>query len=99
MDERLASADAAFVGRLVAVRGTTYEFEVDQQVKGEHASLDISPGRYRFVSEELPCDGNCGLLDPGTDGCSEEFVVESGKQLTATVTLRPTQGCTIEFGT
>jgi hypothetical protein len=72
---------------------------VDQQIKGEHASLDISPGRYRFVSEELPCDGNCGLLDPGTDGCSEEFVVESGKQLTATVTLRPTQGCTIEFGT
>ena len=34
-DERLASADAAFVGRLVAVRGTEYEFEVDQPVKGD----------------------------------------------------------------
>jgi hypothetical protein len=35
VEERLASADAAFVGRLVAVRGTSYEFEVDQRVKGD----------------------------------------------------------------
>jgi hypothetical protein len=35
VEERLAAADAAFVGRLVAVRGTAYEFEIDQPVKGE----------------------------------------------------------------
>jgi hypothetical protein len=34
--ERLEAADAAFVGRLVGVRGgTSYEFEVDQAVKGD----------------------------------------------------------------
>ena len=33
--QRLEEADAAFVGRLVGVRGTAYEFEVDQEVKGE----------------------------------------------------------------
>jgi hypothetical protein len=33
--ERVDAADAAFVGRLVEVRGTAYEFEVDQLVKGE----------------------------------------------------------------
>ena len=72
---------------------------VDRQVRGEHASIELAPGRYRLASEELPCDGNCSLLDPGTDGCSKELVAESGSELTATVTLRPTEGCTIEFGT
>ena len=72
---------------------------IDRHVPGEHASLDVAPGRYRFVSEELPCDGNCSVLDPGTDGCSKEFTADSGAELTATVTLRPTHGCTILFGT
>jgi hypothetical protein len=35
LEQRLASADAAFVGRLVAVRGQTHEFELDQRVKGD----------------------------------------------------------------
>jgi hypothetical protein len=35
VEQRLEAADAAFVGRLVSVRGTAYEFEVDQQVKGD----------------------------------------------------------------
>jgi hypothetical protein len=72
---------------------------VDRRVTDEHASLDLAPGRYRFVSEELPCDGNCSVLDPGTDGCSKEFTANSGTELTAAVTLRPTHGCTILFGT
>jgi hypothetical protein len=35
LEQRLASADAAFVGRLVAVRGATHEYELDQRVKGD----------------------------------------------------------------
>lgn len=72
---------------------------VDRQVRGEHASLELAPGQYRFASEELPCDGNCSVLDPGTDGCSKELTVDAGAELTATVTLHPTHGCTIELGT
>jgi hypothetical protein len=41
LEQRLASADAAFVGRLVAVRGSTYEFELDQRVKGDLAGEHV----------------------------------------------------------
>ena len=30
----------------------------------------LSPGRYRVISYQRPCDGNCGLLDPPTDRCA-----------------------------
>ena len=33
--ERLDAADAAFVGRLLQVRGTTYVFDNDRTIKGE----------------------------------------------------------------
>jgi hypothetical protein len=72
---------------------------VDRQVQGERTALNLAPGSYRFVSEELPCDGNCGHLDPPMDRCSEEFSAEPGKKLAAKVTLRPSQGCSIDFGT
>jgi len=72
---------------------------VDRQVKGERTKVSLAPGSYRFVSEELPCDGNCGHLDPPMDRCSGEFSAEPGDELAATVTLRPSQGCTIDFGT
>ena len=30
----------------------------------------LPPGRYRVISYERPCEGNCGLLDPPTGRCS-----------------------------
>jgi hypothetical protein len=80
--------------RLVASEGAVM---VDQKLADETVALELVPGRYRLESEELPCDGNCGTLDPGRDGCSTEFEVQPRTTLAATVTLRPTQGCAIEF--
>jgi len=70
---------------------------VDRKLMDENAAVALEPGRYRLESEEFPCDGNCGRLGPGTDGCSKEFEAEPGATLAAVVTLRPTQGCAIEF--
>ena len=69
----------------------------DRQLIDEDATVALEPGRYRLESEEFPCDGNCGTLDPGIDGCSTEFGAEPGATLSATVTLRPSEGCVIDF--
>jgi hypothetical protein len=69
----------------------------DRKLLDEEASVRLAAGRYRIESEELPCDGNCSLLDPGTDGCSSELDVEDGGDVAATVTLRPGHGCKIHF--
>ena len=68
----------------------------DRKVPDEKASMRLHPGRYRIESEEFPCDGNCNLLDPGTDGCSSELEVAGG-DVAATVTLKPGHGCKIRF--
>ncbi len=60
---------------------------VDRKLPGASVSLRLGAGRYRLESEELPCDGNCSRLDPGTDGCSTELTVQPGQELAATVTL------------
>jgi hypothetical protein len=70
---------------------------LDRQLRGKEATATLAPGQYRLESEEFPCSGNCAHLDPGTDGCSTEFEAEPGVRIAATVTLKPTQGCEIEF--
>jgi hypothetical protein len=68
---------------------------IDRKLLDDSISLRLERGRYRLESEELPCDGNCNHLDSPMDRCSTELAVEPGEQLAATVTLRPTRGCTI----
>ena len=70
---------------------------LDRKLMNENAAVALEPARYRLESEEFPCSGNCGLLGPGTDRCSKEFEAEPGAKLQAVVTLRPTQGCLIQF--
>ena len=60
------------------------------------AALSLDPGTYRLVSYQRPCEGNCGYLDPPTDRCAREIVVEAGTPLAVTINLRPGAGCTIE---
>ena len=69
----------------------------DRKLSDEKATMRLAAGRYRIESEELPCEGNCSLLDPGTDGCSSELDVADGSDVAATVTLKPGHGCTIHF--
>jgi hypothetical protein len=70
---------------------------LDRKLLDNRAALALEPGRYRLESEEFPCPGNCGNLDVATDGCSTQFEATPGEILEATVTLRPTEGCEIQF--
>ncbi len=62
------------------------------------ATIRLDSGSYRLVSFQRPCDGNCGYLDPATDGCREGFDASAGELVEATVRLTPGRGCTIAFG-
>lgn len=62
------------------------------------ATLSIRPGRYRLLSWQRYCDGNCGYLDPPTDRCSRAFRINARQQLKATITVRYGSGCRIVFG-
>jgi D-alanyl-D-alanine dipeptidase len=53
----------------------------------------LRPGRYRVVSYQRPCDGNCGLLDPPADRCARRMRVMSGGLTAVAVTVRPYRGC------
>jgi hypothetical protein len=59
-------------------------------------TLRLDPGSYRFVSFQRPCDGNCDILDPPTDKCSREIVVVRDRPVEATITVRPSEGCSVE---
>jgi hypothetical protein len=58
----------------------------------------LMPGRYRMVSFQRPCDGNCGYLDPPTDRCSKFLWIRARTKVTATVLVSPGNGCRIRFG-
>jgi D-alanyl-D-alanine dipeptidase len=53
----------------------------------------LPPGRYRVISYQRPCDGNCSLLDPPTDRCARRVRILSGGLTRVRVTLRPYRGC------
>jgi hypothetical protein len=72
---------------------------LDRKLTEDSLTVGLREGRYTLESEELPCDGNCGHLDPAADRCSTELAVESRQRLAATVTLRPAHGCSIAVPT
>jgi zinc D-Ala-D-Ala dipeptidase len=53
----------------------------------------VAPGRYRVISYQRPCAGNCGVLDPPTDRCARRVRVFSGGLTQVRVTVRPGRGC------
>jgi D-alanyl-D-alanine dipeptidase len=55
----------------------------------------LPPGRYRVVSYQRPCDGNCGFLDPPADRCARRVRILSGGRTSVRVTVRPGRGCTM----
>jgi hypothetical protein len=79
----------------VRVVGSEGNAVLDRKLADDSVSVSLEPGRYKLQREELPCDGNCSNLDPGTDGCSAEVTVEPGQELAATVKLRLSKGCSI----
>jgi zinc D-Ala-D-Ala dipeptidase len=53
----------------------------------------LGPGRYKIVSYQRPCDGNCLLLDSPTDRCARRIRMLSGGLTTVRVRVRPGRGC------
>jgi D-alanyl-D-alanine dipeptidase len=53
----------------------------------------LAPGRYRLISFELPCSGNCALLDLPTDRCSRRIRVIAHGRTGVRATVRPGRGC------
>jgi hypothetical protein len=55
---------------------------------------DLAPGRYTVEPALRPCGGNCGHLDPRTDGCSATIPVET-EVVRLHVTYRVGEPCQI----
>jgi D-alanyl-D-alanine dipeptidase len=55
----------------------------------------LRPGRYRVISYQRPCDGNCSFLDPPVDHCTRAVRVLSGGLTEVGVTVRPGRRCTM----
>jgi zinc D-Ala-D-Ala dipeptidase len=55
----------------------------------------LQPGRYKVVSYQRPCDGNCSLLDPPTDRCARRIRILSGGLTAVSVRVHPGRGCRI----
>jgi len=84
VEQRLASADAAFVGRLVSVRGTSYEFEVDQQVKGELGE--------RVVVRSARDSAQCGLQRSHEDEAVGVLLTRAGAGWASSLCAQATPG-------
>ncbi len=55
----------------------------------------LRPGRYRVISYQRPCAGNCSLLDPPVDRCARAVRILSGGRTEVGVTVRPGRRCTM----
>jgi D-alanyl-D-alanine dipeptidase len=53
----------------------------------------LPAGRYKVVSYQRPCDGNCSFLDPPTDRCARRIRILSGGLTEVSVIVRPGRGC------
>jgi hypothetical protein len=89
------------VSHLRLVRADTGELIEDGPVAdGPSAPTymrELPAARYRLVSYQRPCDGNCGMLDPPTDRCATKIDVAAGETLHVTIGLPRTGGCEIEL--
>lgn len=73
---------------------------VERRLSGSRqpsATVELADGRYRLLSWQRTCDGNCGYLDPPSDRCSGEFELRHDQRLAVTITVRYGSGCRIEF--
>ena len=53
----------------------------------------LAPGRYRVISYQRPCDGNCETLDPPTDRCARRVRILSAGLTEVGIRVRPGRRC------
>lgn len=89
------------VSHLKLVRADTGEVIDDGPLSADPVApmytRELPAARYRLVSFQRPCEGNCGMLDPPTDRCERTIDVGPGEALEATVVLPRSGGCSIEL--
>lgn len=56
---------------------------------------DLEPGSYRLLVWHRACEGSCQALGARVDRCARTIDVVAGQVHTATVVLRPGDGCRI----
>ena len=79
----------------VRVRGVRGKLVVAKRVRRPSFRMQrrLAPGRYKVISYQRPCDGNCGTLDPPTDRCARHVHVLSGGLTEVAVRVRPGRRC------
>ena len=55
----------------------------------------LRPGRYRIVSYQRPCDGNCGYLDGATEHCETTIELHDAGPRRLTLEITPGAGCRV----
>ena len=58
----------------------------------------VKPGRYRILTYQRPCDGNCGYLDGPTERCTATVEVRDNQPRRVTLDITPGAGCRIRGG-
>jgi zinc D-Ala-D-Ala dipeptidase len=79
----------------VRVRGVRGKLVVAKRVNRPRFRMQrrLAPGRYKVITYQRPCDGNCGTLDPPTDRCARHVHVFSGGLTEVAVRVRPGRRC------
>jgi hypothetical protein len=70
------------------------------QLKPEDHLLELTldPGPYRLSAYQRPCLLGCDFqLGPLVDRCQARFEIPGGSEMTATIDLTPSKGCTFAF--
>jgi hypothetical protein len=55
----------------------------------------LPPGRYRIVSYQRPCDGNCDYLDGPTERCTTVLTIRDAHPARVTFEVTPGAGCVV----
>jgi hypothetical protein len=81
----------------VRVRSTRGRLVVARRVHKPRFRMKrrLAPGRYRVISYQRPCDGNCGRLDPPSDRCARPVRILSRGLTEVGVRVRPGRRCTM----
>lgn len=79
----------------VRVRTSGGKLPVARRVRKQRFRMRrrLAPGRYRVISYQRPCDGNCRFLDPPTDRCARRVRIFSGGLTEVGVRVRPGRRC------
>jgi zinc D-Ala-D-Ala dipeptidase len=80
----------------VRVRAASGELVVRRRVRHRprfRMRRQLRPGRYRVISYQRPCQGNCRLLDPPTDRCARRVRILPRGLTQVAVRVRPGRRC------